>query len=59
MPLQLVGPEVACVELRWGVGDILRQRVREGQAGQDVLRPVNDWCVDHLQKDRRNTEDTP
>lgn len=29
VPLQLVGPEVTGVVVRWGVRDILRQRVRE------------------------------
>lgn len=36
-PLQLVGPELAGVVVRWGVGDILGQRVGEGQLRQDLF----------------------
>lgn len=52
VPLQLVAPELTGVVVRWRVGDVLRQRAAEGQLGQDVLRPVNDRSVDHLQEDR-------
>lgn len=57
-PLQLVVPELTGVVVRWGVGDILRQRVGEGQLGQDLRRPVIHWSVDLLQEDRGHNEDT-
>lgn len=49
VPLQLVGPELAGVEFRRGVGDILQHGVGEGQPGQDTLRPVNEWSIKDLQ----------
>lgn len=58
VPLQLVGPELTSVVVRWGVGDVLGQRAGEGQPGQHMLRPVNYWSGDHLQEDREHTEDT-
>lgn len=56
-PLQLVGPELTGVVVRWRVGDILGQKVGEGQLGQDLFRPVNDRSGDHLQEDRGHLKD--
>ncbi len=56
LPLQLVGPELTGVVVRWGVGDILRNGVGERQPGQGLIRPVNEWSVDHLQDNRGHTE---
>lgn len=50
-PLQLIGPELTGVVVQWGVGDILGQRVGEGQFGEHLFGPVNNGSGDHLQRD--------
>jgi len=52
-PRQLVGPELTGVEVRWGVGDLVVQRVGQGQPGQNLSGPVSDRSGDHLQETRR------
>lgn len=59
VPLQLVGPELAGVQFRRRVGDILQQGVGEGQPGQDTLRPVNEWSIKDLQDEGQDAELIP
>lgn len=53
-PLQLIGPELTGVVVRWRVGDVLHHKVGDGQLLQHLLRPVRVGSVDNLQ-DREDT----